>query len=80
MELVGRLAFPGRSPLLPISRWNQAVKRGQVRRVPIPAMTHNGNAGPFSERHREAVIGAILAALEGGGRSAVSGAVASGLL
>jgi hypothetical protein len=63
MELVGHLLFPGRSPLLPFSRWNQALQRGLVRHAPIPGMTHNGNAGPFSERHREVVIGAIVAAL-----------------
>jgi hypothetical protein len=26
-------------------------------------MTHNGNQGPFSERHRDAVIQAITAAM-----------------
>jgi hypothetical protein len=63
MELVGRLAYPGRSPLLPLTRWNKAISAGTVRRILIPGMTHNGNQGPFSERHREAVIGAILAAV-----------------
>ncbi|MFN7819498.1 MAG: alpha/beta hydrolase [Cyanobacteriota bacterium] len=65
MEVVGRLAYPGRSPLLPLTRWNQAIRAGSVRRTVIPGMTHNGNQGPFSERHRDAVIGAILAALPG---------------
>jgi hypothetical protein len=63
MELVGRLAFPGRSPLLPLTRWNKALSAGTVRRALIPGMTHNGNQGPFSERHRETVIGEILAAV-----------------
>ena len=66
MELVGRLAYPGRSPLLPLTRWNKAISAGTVRRTLIPGMTHNGNQGPFSERHREAVIGAILAAMPTG--------------
>ena len=63
MELVGRLAYPGRSPLLPLTRWNKAISAGTVRHILIPGMTHNGNQGPFSERHREAVIAAILAAV-----------------
>lgn len=63
MELIGPILYPGRSPLLPLTRWNQAVSHGTVRRILIPGMTHNGNEGPFSERHREAVIGAILEAL-----------------
>jgi hypothetical protein len=63
LEVIGRLAYPGRSPLLPLTRWNKAMSSGSVRRTLIPGMTHNGNQGPFSERHREAVIGAILNAL-----------------
>ncbi|MFN7678757.1 MAG: alpha/beta hydrolase [Cyanobacteriota bacterium] len=69
MELVGRLVFPGRCSLLPFSRWNQARGRGLVRNAVLPGMTHNGNGGPFSERHRDAVIGAIGMALEVGGGS-----------
>ncbi|MEB3194311.1 MAG: alpha/beta hydrolase [Cyanobacteriota bacterium] len=63
LQVLGRIAFPGRSPLLPFTPWNKAVRAGAVRRTLIAGMTHNGNQGPFSERHREAVIQAILAAM-----------------
>jgi hypothetical protein len=63
LQVVGRIAFPGRSPLLPFTRWNKAVRSGTVRHTLIPGMTHNGNQGPFSERHRDAVIGAIRSAM-----------------
>ncbi|MFM9072911.1 MAG: alpha/beta hydrolase [Cyanobium sp.] len=63
LQVVGRIAFPGRSPLLPFTRWNQALRSGTVRHTLIPGMTHNGNQGPFSERHRDAVIQAIQAAM-----------------
>ena len=63
LQLVGRITFPGRSPLLPYTRWNKAVHSGAVRHTLIPGMTHNGNQGPFSDRHREAVIQAIQDAL-----------------
>jgi hypothetical protein len=63
LQVVGRIAFPGRSPLLPFTRWNKAVRSGAVRHTLIPGMTHNGNQGPFSERHRDAVIQAITAAM-----------------
>ena len=63
LQVVGRIAFPGRSPLLPFTRWNKAVRSGGVRHTLVSGMTHNGNQGPFSERHRDAVIQAILAAM-----------------
>lgn len=63
LDVIGRLIYPGRSPLLPFTRWNKAMRSGRVCRPLIPGMTHNGNQGPFSELHREAVINAILAAL-----------------
>ena len=47
----GNIAYPGRSPLLPLSNWNRARRRGQVRRVTVEGMTHNGRAGPFSDRY-----------------------------
>lgn len=65
LEVIGRFAYPGRSPLLPLTRWNRALRSGAVRRSLIPGMTHNGNQGPFSERHRQKVIGAIVAAVQG---------------
>lgn len=59
----GRIAYPGRSPLLPLSNWNKAVKRGQVRRHRISGLSHNGLNGPFSDRYRTAVIEAITSGL-----------------
>lgn len=60
----GRIAYPGRSPLLPLSNWNRAVARGQVTRHSITGLSHNGARGPFSERYRGAVIETILTALQ----------------
>lgn len=59
----GRVAYPGRSPLLPLSNWNRTIRSGQVRRATIPGMNHNGQRGPFSERFRGQVIQQVLAAL-----------------
>ncbi len=59
----GRIAYPGRSPLLPLSNWNKAVSAGQIQRSLIEGMNHNGSKGPFSEAFRLPVIKAILAAL-----------------
>ena len=60
----GRIAYPGRSPLLPLSNWNKAVSAGQIQRSLIEGMNHNGSKGPFSEAFRLPVIKAILAALD----------------
>ncbi|MBM5806827.1 MAG: alpha/beta hydrolase [Cyanobacteria bacterium M_surface_10_m2_179] len=60
----GRIAYPGRSPLLPLSNWNKAQAAGCIQRLEIEGMNHNGSRGPFSERFRLPVIKAILAALE----------------
>jgi len=59
----GRIAYPGRSPLLPLSNWNRAVARGQVQRHCIDGLSHNGQNGPFSDRHRDAVIAAVIGCL-----------------
>lgn len=59
----GRIAYPGRSPLLPLSNWNLAVARGQVQRLNIAGLNHNGSNGPFADRYREAVIQAIVSQL-----------------
>ncbi|MEY3544562.1 MAG: hypothetical protein RLZZ106_1002 [Cyanobacteriota bacterium] len=59
----GRIAYPGRSPLLPLSNWNKALAAGQIQRSLIEGMNHNGSQGPFSEAFRLRVIKAILAAL-----------------
>ena len=59
----GRIAYPGRSPLLPLSNWNKALSAGRIQRDCIDGMNHNGNSGPFSEPFRLRVIKAILAVL-----------------
>ncbi|MCS5692958.1 alpha/beta hydrolase [Cyanobium sp. FGCU-6] len=56
----GNLAYPGRSPLLPFSRWRLALAAGLVSRHTIDGMNHNGGRGPFSERYRDAVVAGIL--------------------
>lgn len=60
----GRIAYPGRSPLLPLSNWNRAVSRGQVRRLGIAGLSHNGVNGPFGEHYRDQVIEAIVTSLK----------------
>lgn len=56
----GNIAYPGRSPLLPFSRWRRALAAGRVQRCTIAGMNHNGSSGPFSDRYRSAVVGAVL--------------------
>ena len=60
---LGQLLFPGRSPLLPLSNWNKARLAGGVRRQVVAGMGHNGRSGPFSPRHRPAVVSLILRSL-----------------
>ena len=62
---LGPLAYPGRSPLLPLSNWNKAKRRGLVDQIRIQGMSHNGSIGPFAPSYRLKVIQAILAILEG---------------
>ena len=57
---LGQLLFPGRSPLLPLSNWNKARLAGGVKRQVVAGMGHNGQTGPFSPRHRPAVVSLIL--------------------
>ena len=52
----GRIAYPGRSPLLPLSNWNRWLRHGRLHRYVIPSMNHNGNAGPFSAAYRTRVV------------------------
>jgi hypothetical protein len=56
----GQLAYPGRSPLLPLSNWNRAQRQGLVERVAVLGMTHNGSRGPFAPAFRSQVIGKVL--------------------
>lgn len=60
----GQIAYPGRSFALPLSNWNRARARGQVRRVLLKGMNHNGRFGPFAEAHRAAVVQSIVEAVE----------------
>jgi hypothetical protein len=59
----GRVAYPGRSPLLPLSNWNKTIRTGLVRRPVIDGMNHNGQRGPFSKLFRSQVISQVLTAL-----------------
>ncbi|APD48013.1 MULTISPECIES: alpha/beta hydrolase [Synechococcaceae] len=56
----GRLAYPGRLDLLPLSRWNQARRRGQVSQRMLRGMGHNGEYGPFSDRFRSSLARCLL--------------------
>ena len=60
----GRIAYPGRSPLLPLSNWNRALKHSCIERREIDGMNHNGLRGPFAELHRQAVVDQIVQAIE----------------
>ncbi|WP_255003808.1 alpha/beta hydrolase [Cyanobium sp. HWJ4-Hawea] len=57
---LGQVAYPGRSPLLPLSNWNKVCLQGLVEQSLIPGMSHNGSTGPFALVNREQVIGAIV--------------------
>ncbi|MEB3332290.1 MAG: alpha/beta hydrolase [Synechococcaceae cyanobacterium] len=59
----GNIAYPGRSPLLPGSRWRRALAAGSVRRRSIEGMNHNGASGPFSNAYRPRVVEAVVALL-----------------
>ena len=56
----GNIAYPGRSPLLPFSRWRRALASGRVQRVTVAGMNHNGASGPFSDRYRSVVVSSLL--------------------
>jgi len=56
----GRLAYPGRLDLLPLSLWNQARRRGQVSQQMLRGMGHNGAYGPFSDRFRSSLARCLL--------------------
>ena len=55
----GRIAYPGRLPMFPLTNWNKWCRRGALSRYEIQSMNHNGNAGPFSSSFREKVVSAI---------------------
>jgi hypothetical protein len=62
---LGRLTYPGRSSLQPLSYWNQALRRRQIHRAVIAGMNHNGSRGPFSELYRQQVVDQVVAAVSG---------------
>lgn len=59
----GTIAYPGRMPLWPRSRWRWALASGMVRSLCIAGMNHNGSAGPFSPAFSPQVLEAIVAEL-----------------
>lgn len=61
---LGRLAYPGRLPLLFLSNWNRWQRLHRLHRYPIVGMSHNGSTGPFSVAFRGAVVHAICRELE----------------
>lgn len=60
----GQIAYPGRSPLLPLSNWNRAQRQGLVERIAMTGMTHNGSRGPFAPAFRSQLIGEVLTLLQ----------------
>ncbi|WP_413743696.1 alpha/beta hydrolase [Synechococcus sp. MIT S9451] len=60
---LGRIAYPGRLPLLPLSNWNRWLTYGRLHRYEIASMSHNGNSGPFSRHYRDQVVAAICSEL-----------------
>ena len=61
---LGRIAYPGRLPLLLFSNWNCWQRRNALQRYTIEGMSHNGSSGPFSMAFRGAVVEAICRELE----------------
>ena len=61
---LGRIAYPGRLSLLPLSNWNRWQRHHSLQRYTIEGMNHNGASGPFSTAFRGAVVEAICRELE----------------
>lgn len=57
---LGTIIYPGRLPWLPLSNWNKARRRGQVQRVCMEGLNHNGEDGPFSEQFSVQVAQRLL--------------------
>ena len=53
----GRIAY--QAAPCSLSNWNRWLAHGRLHRYEIPAMNHNGNAGPFSTAFRGKVVDAI---------------------
>lgn len=56
---LGQLAYPGRLPVLPFSKWNRWRRKRSLQRYMIEGMSHNGSKGPFSELFSTEVVKAI---------------------
>ena len=69
----GRLAYPGRLGLLPLTNWNRWQRSHSLHRYQIDRMSHNGSSGPFSVAFRHKVVAAICRELERSLVSAPSG-------
>lgn len=61
---LGRIAYPGRLVLLPLSNWNRWQRTRSLHRYSIDGMSHNGDSGPFSDHYRGKVVAAICRELE----------------
>ena len=61
---LGRIAYPGRLSLLPLSNWNRWQRHHALHRYTIEGMNHNGASGPFSTAFRGTVVQAICRELE----------------
>lgn len=61
---LGRIAYPGRLFLLPLSNWNRWQRTRSLHRYSIDGMSHNGDSGPFSDHYRGQVVAAICRELE----------------
>ena len=60
----GRIAYPGRLGLLPLTNWNRWQRSHCLHRYCIERMSHNGSSGPFSVAFRQKVVAAICGELE----------------
>jgi hypothetical protein len=58
---IGRIAYPGRLPIVRNSNWNQTITAGRVERSELDGMSHSGDYGPFSSSFRTKIIDRILA-------------------
>lgn len=60
----GRIAYPGRLGLLPLTNWNRWQRNHNLHRYQIEGMSHNGSSGPFSVAFRQNVVKEICRELE----------------
>ena len=56
---LGQIAYPGRLPLLPFSKWNRWRRSRPLKRYSIDGMNHNGATGPFSDLFSPDVVKTI---------------------